>query len=73
MLNTIKRPYYLFKDKTLELIPMTPDHVVGVCHVDILNKEFINTIYGSTSFSEEYDKLPLLVRMWMTTWRWKQL
>jgi hypothetical protein len=66
-------PYSLFKKGSLEKVIQTPDGVHGVCHVADLNTEFINALYGSMYFTKEYDQLPLLIRMWLTSWRWNEL
>ena len=66
----MKHQYTISKTKNMV---KTPDDVHGVCHVKDLNVEFINSLYGSMNFTKDYDSLPLLVRMWLTTWRWKEL
>ena len=75
MLNENTRPWTIFKNAKVlkEKLVMTEDGVTGVCKISDLDIEFINSCYGSIHFTEDFDKLPLVVRMWLTTWRWKEI
>lgn len=51
----------------------TPDGVAGVCKVENLNANLINAFFGSIPYTENYDELPLVVRMWLSTKRWEEI
>jgi hypothetical protein len=73
MITEYGRPFAIVKKDEMKHMPMTQDGVVGICKVESLNKEFVNGIYSSMHYTPDYDKLPLVVRMWLTTWRWKEI